>query len=545
MFDVSGFGLSFPFSMYWFQIANITSPQLRDAITSQFHVCQHTNDMAASSSDHDELDTEMSDIPQERDSFVQTLKQDLENAKNSLNKLETSVQSLIDTQSPQATELQEAEARAVFAEAELKKKETELVQMRKNMQEKVEHERDRHLIEYERMNSQLQAWVPAVRLLLSNTTWPKNEAEVRPLLLMKHLSWDEDARRYDIAAATDMSSTIFLPPEPYLATDFAVQHEKDPKFWTLMRWFHTVDNRFDNQDLVTIQLEWMESQPAAEDGWFLLLLKVYLERQLRYYSGVEDSLRMTILMALIWQLSNVFDARGLSEMFDGQTDHDTIRQIQSAALTGLLPFVMFARMKSALDFTNHLPAGFERDVEACTLRDYLSIVPAGGSFVESITDQKLLPLWRTMNTYVFSEADDGTRLVIIWDLTEGTRAHKVKVSFTVKGAVTTFNPHLFVKVHALTGVMTLRCSAHSPGFEIKESDTLWNWTHAFFEYEAVRAMNDFEQNVVRRRREATNMYGTLEKAIEEWVPVEEYEFWRFSAEVMYMQLRISKSALPK
>jgi hypothetical protein len=225
------------------------------------------------------------------------------------------------------------------------------------MQEKVEYERERHLHEYERMSAELRAWIPAVDSLLSDTTWPANE---------------DDAKLYNIAAATDMSSALVLPTEPYLATKFSVQHEEFPKFWNLMKWRHSGHITYGSiQDLVSIQLQWMETQPVAEDGWFLLLLKVYLEKQLPYWSSVRSSVRVTMLLAFIWQLSNVFEARGLSKIFDGETDTSTIRAIESAALIGLLPFVIFARMRSALGLKNDLPAGFEKDVEGRTLRDYL------------------------------------------------------------------------------------------------------------------------------------------------------------------------------
>jgi hypothetical protein len=96
------------------------------------------------------------------------------------------------------------------------------------------------------------------------------------------------------------------------------------------------------------------------------------------------------------------------------------------------------------------------------------------------------------------------------------------MTFTTTGAVTTFNPALVVKVHGLT--VSCRCVPllHSPGFELKESDTLWNWVHVFLEVEAIKAVKEYRRNVVRLRHEATNRYGTLEKAIEAGFPFEEY-----------------------
>ena len=388
----------------------------------------------------------------------------------------------------------------------------------KQTNDKLSFDLERQDVELQRVSAELHAWIPAIRILLSDTQWAANEAEVRPLLLMLHPSWDEDAKTFKIADAKDMS-TMFIPaPEPYLASEFELKYETDPKFLTLVKWFRSPFAYGELHDLVTIQLEWVESHPAVEDGWFLLLLKVYLERQLQRASSVQDSVRVTMVMALLWQLNNVFEGRGLSKIFHNGTAPETTKAIESAALIGLLPFVMFARMRSTHALspendTGDTPPGFERDIEGRTLQDYLAIIPAGGSFVDSITDKRLLPLWRTLRTYVFDEDDGGTRLIFIWKLDIQSPAHKARVIFTVKGAVTTFNPTLVIKAHPLTGNMSLHTSADSPGFQLRTLDRVWYWAHMFFGDQCIAVKNEYGRNVVRLRREARNQYGTIEEAI--------------------------------
>jgi hypothetical protein len=112
---------------------NFTFSQLRNT-TSHLHNPPHIHNMAAPSSPSEEFDSEMNDVPPDHDTLVQTLEQDLENAKDSLNKLETTVQSLIiNTPSHQDTGLRQAEVRASSAEATLRTKDAELEVLRKEL----------------------------------------------------------------------------------------------------------------------------------------------------------------------------------------------------------------------------------------------------------------------------------------------------------------------------------------------------------------------------------------------------------------------------
>ena len=108
----------------------------------------------------------------------------------------------------------------------------------KQTNDKLSFDLERQDVELQRVSAELHAWIPAIRILLSDTQWAANEAEVRPLLLMLHPSWDEDAKTFKIADAKDMS-TMFIPaPEPYLASEFELKYETDPKFLTLNGFAH-------------------------------------------------------------------------------------------------------------------------------------------------------------------------------------------------------------------------------------------------------------------------------------------------------------------